>query len=190
MGKMIRRKIEVENFQEEMQMARGLPAGRPKTAATVGRKRKHQDSTGWPLDAWTTQGLPPLKIVASASDRAAPEDEFDGKFAFRRRLGCVYQKVNFNGAGGRFDGEEKVKQQQQKRGGVGVSGGNEIPTKIQTSEKKFVHAFLHYGSRLQYAGRVRRRIGRGGRVIFDRVQLPGDQEKKFTSDSFRFVFMF
>lgn len=160
-----------EFFQEEMQLVRGTAVSRPKTAAT-GRKRKRQDSTGWPVDAWASPGLPPLKIIASASDRSSPEDELDGKFAFRRRLGCVYQKVN----AGSFEGLTKgfVEPKQRKFGSAAAA-------------EKFVQTFLHYGSRLQYAGRVRRRIGRAGRVIFDRSEMPDEHERQFAPDSFRYV---
>uniref|UniRef100_A0A915PL68 Enhancer of polycomb-like protein n=1 Tax=Setaria digitata TaxID=48799 RepID=A0A915PL68_9BILA len=88
-------------------------------------------------------GASPCTVSAADAERSA-EAALDGRYTFKRRRGCIYRSSLF-------------------------SNPPEVP-RISPAER-FYRTFMPSESGVRCIGYARRRMGRGGRIIFDRVLL-------------------
>ncbi|VDP14603.1 unnamed protein product [Onchocerca flexuosa] len=88
-------------------------------------------------------GASPSTISIADAERSA-EAALDGRYTFKRRRGCIYRSSLF-------------------------SNRPEVP-KVGPAER-FYRTFMPSANGIRCIGYARRRMGRGGRIIFDRVLL-------------------
>jgi len=108
-------------------------------------------------DYITTSDDDGTSTLHGAAHSDGEEDDPDGPFAFRRTAGCSYHApiVTDKVAGWPWESPEE--------------GGLADP------RHRFTLASFTQPSRQPFVAFIRRRIGRGGRIIFDRIRPPPDQ---------------
>ncbi|KJH52550.1 hypothetical protein DICVIV_01260 [Dictyocaulus viviparus] len=124
--------------------------------------RKNAEVWNRPPSIYTPSGISPVTEV-DQSAQAACDANLDGKFLFKRRRGCIYRSplVSSNEA-----------------------KDIDVHSKIPTSHRLYETFLPNYNGIIRRVGLTRRRLGRGGRVLFDRFQCWDAPRIPSSSDPF------
>lgn len=108
--------------------------------------KKNAEVWNRPPTVFNSIGVSPVVEVERCA-QAASDANLDGKFTFKRRRGCVYRAP--------------ILQSEQPVG--------EQPEKIGVDRQLYLASLPGHDGAMRSPVHVRRRVGRGGRVIYDRV---------------------
>ncbi|GFS05342.1 enhancer of polycomb-like protein [Elysia marginata] len=139
-----------QSQQQQQQQQQQHPAGRPGVSLQFQQQQQQQQHSSGEVDIMDSSDEDLLSPALSQSDHE-DENDPDGIFAFKRRKNCHYHQPIQSGIGNwPWHGPEE--------GGRG--------------DKRFRFSLTSLPS--GFMGYARRRIGRGGRVIFDRASTDWD----------------